>query len=201
MLRSLAFLSFTSLSLGLGSCGSDSDSKGRSDFVQDVNNIPYAIRRIEIESEIVYRDGDRRSLETTLGSEEDYSQEEVRRKTENGQYVLRVNGEAADIHINADSKFDHRKERKGNDQCRWEGVTDASGTASYDRLEVTWTLTGKITGDDCPTGIEKAYSDFVKNELGSLHLQVLDQIRDSGLIDLRDSERVKIKLKILGDLK
>jgi hypothetical protein len=185
----------------LSACGSDSSDSSRSDFAQDVNDIEYSVRKIEIKSEVTYRDGDTRRISTVLGSPRDLAQEEIRRKTEDGQYLLRVNDEVADININASSSFEHRKERKGFDRCRWLGVTEASGVAAYNKLDVSWVLSAKMDGEDCPVDLEKAYSEFVNSEMGALRLDVLARIRDSGLIDLNESQRVRIEVRVIGDVR
>jgi len=180
------------------SCGDDKSSKPRTGFSQNVNEIRYDLKRIDVKIEVVYQDGSVGRVDTTLNSAADLSQESIFRITEDGQYFLQVNGRNAELNIEASADFDIKKDRRGEDTCVWTGQTNASGQAEFDRLNFSWRLVGSLDGKNCPDTLSKEYEGFVFGEIEALHLAGLQKIRDAGLLNLKGSRKLKIEVKIQG---
>jgi len=180
------------------SCGDDKPSAARPDFSQNVNEIHYGLKRIDVKLEVVYQDGAVARVNTVLNTASQLSQEKIRRVTQDGQYFLEVNGQNAELNIGASADFDAKKDRRGEDTCTWTGKTDASGEAEFDRLNFTWRLVGTLNGKNCPDPLVKEYENFIDSEIQALHLAGMQQIRDAGLLNLKGSRQLKIEVKIQG---
>jgi len=195
LIRGIFLLGLTGL---MTACGDDKSPTSRPDFSQNVNEIHYDLKRVDVRVEVVYQDGSVARLNTVLNSERDLNQEKILRVTQDGQYFLEVNGKNAELNIGASADFDAKKDRRGQDTCTWTGRTEAAGEAEFDRLNFTWRLVGTMNGKNCPETLSKEYEGFVHDEIDALHLSVMQKIRDAGLLNLKDSRQLKVEVKIQG---
>lgn len=179
-------------------CGGDGEATDRPEFSQNVNEVRYDLQRIEIHAVVEYKNGEKGRFTSLLESPSDLDQERVARITQDGQYFLEVNGEFADLTLAASSEFNSKKERKGQDGCKLEGVTRSSGFARYNALQLQWKLTGVLQGTSCPSGIETEYRDFVSSEMEGLHFSAIQKLRDSGILQVENSRRIDLEVKVVG---
>lgn len=180
------------------SCGDSQSSEPVAEFAQNVNEVPYAIQKIVIQSTVKYADGEDFVFETTLSHPDDLVDETIRRVTVNEQYALLVNGERANINIGSSSEFDSTTQRKQEDGCQLDGQSRVQGQARYDRLVVDYTLQNRLKGELCPQSIVDDYEDFHESQLLGLRLNVVRQLLESGFWGLEGSEVVTIKIRIEG---
>lgn len=182
----------------LVACGGSDPLERTAEFAQNVNEVPYALQRVLIDSEITYEDGTVVKMSSEILNRDLIRNERVSRVTSNDQYVLVVNGERAAINIGSSSEFDSVTEKRQEDGCTLIGNSRVRGQARYDRLNIQYELKNRLNGKLCPLSIVEDYEDFQERQLLGLRLNVVTQLLDSGFWDLADSRDVLIRIRIEG---
>lgn len=184
---------------GLVSCGDSGASDAPiPEFVQNVNQVPYALSLIRVNSEVESLDGTWSFFNTEIKNQDDISSEKVARVTSNETYVLAINGEKAEINVGSSSRFDSTRERNQDDGCELRAKARARGEARYDRLDLVYELDSQLRGEACPASIVEDYLDFQQEELTGLRLNVINRLLEAGVWDLENSKRVRIRIELKG---
>lgn len=190
-----------SMMLSLNSCGNEGGGERPPEFSTsvNVNEIRYQLKDIQIEAKVRYTDNTEQEFKNVFESNSMLDEERIIRKTVDNIYTLEVNGERASINVGGSSGFDYRVLFDQEDGCRIIGEAKARGFARFDSLELDYDLKLELQGDDCPKSIENEFVEIQNQELGGLNLSLIQNLRDSGLLKLEDSEFVDLKIRISGD--
>lgn len=184
----------------LSACGSDSSEERVPEFSStvNVNEVVYRLTEVEVSGDITYEDGTSQNFQNLFRHPQVISAEKIVRKTIDNQYTLQVNGQRADINVGSSGNFDSRREANQEDGCVFQGLSQAQGSALFNRIDLNYELRLNLDGEDCPNSVKEAYLGFAHKELDGLNFDILHRLRESESIQIEGSKNVIIRVRAVG---
>lgn len=189
--------------LGLSACGSDSESRGTSEFSMEQSPIEviYSVQNIQIKAKGTLRGGSQFNFNHTIQDSTEVKTESVVRKPIAGGFQIEVNDQEAKLLFNLAGRIeDGGSERGGPRNCPYEVSFDPKGRADYDRFELSYELSGRIRGEDCPDMVYEDFDQRVNADLDRIPFDFLEKIRSSDLWQLSEAEEFRVSIRVSGEV-
>jgi hypothetical protein len=130
----------------------------------------------------------------------DEAKDKVERVIDGPDFVLKVNGEKADIKISSNGNVEHStRVQSGNSACSLTGTSSISGRAMALQMQLEWSLVVEIQGDQCADQVRNEFAAFVQKEVDSLHFQSVKDLLGAADRQFSSAKRLQIRLSLQGE--
>lgn len=200
IMKILKILGYVVLTVFAVSCGDSSKDQSDREFKQDVRLISYLLKNAKVQVDLKSPSGSVDEIDKVLNYAPDESKDTVERVIENSDFVLKVNGQKANIKISSNGNVEYRQVfEKSSPGCALRGLSTVTGEATALKLELNWKLEMQLNGDSCSQGIRDDFAGFVTTEVESLHLQSVKDLIGAADRDISAAQQVKVELQLRGE--
>ncbi len=193
--RTLGFILAT---ISLAACGDD-DSTSSYRGVQDLRQVSYQLKNLEAKAKIEFPKGTQ-NLQNKVDFKPGESKDSIQRLIEDGNYVLRVNGQKVNLPILSNGKVERSETLEKNmSGCKLTGMSDIRGAMADVEFKLEWNLVAKIEGNNCDNSARETFVNFLNTEVNNLNLSTVRDLLVSADQNLSEAKAIEIQVKVKGE--